>query len=85
MLNRDVNSGSSKDEIFKNLPLPGVQFEILDHVKKSQAYDDICGLMITYKEELNKVFEQMEILRKEKEDQIALLKSIRDKEKENFR
>jgi hypothetical protein len=52
MLNRDGSSGSSKDEIFKNLPLPGVQFDMLDHYKKSQAYNDICGLMITYKEEL---------------------------------
>lgn len=68
MLNREANSGSTKDEIFKNLPLPGVQFEILDHVRKSEAYDDICGLMITYKEELNKVFNQMDQLKKEKED-----------------
>ena len=62
--NRMMRGGTvtkqDKDEIFKSLPLPGIQFDGLEANKKSEAYDDMSALMITFKEELNSMFDGLD-------------------------
>lgn len=60
LIQGSATTDAQKDAIFKNLPLPGAQFDSLEPKKKSIAYDDMAALMITYKEELKSMFNSLD-------------------------